>query len=124
MGFKISKTFYLEGSKYYKKHLEILNGVIPVKLTGKEIEILSEIIRLGSKDNQGVRNAIVDENNISHSNLTKYIKSLKKKGFIIDNEVIPLVKTYAQEMNYNFTVKNTNSSENSSNNIKEDFKKI
>lgn len=102
---KISKTFYVEGSKYYKKHLEILNGALPVKLTDKEIDILAQIIKFGSKVNKGVKNVIKDELQIEPSNLNKYIKSLENKGFIIDNEVIPLVKTYAKEMSYEFTIK-------------------
>lgn len=101
----ISKTFYVEGSKVYQKHLEILNGVLPIKLTDKEIDVLATIIKYGSRVNQGVKNVIRDDLGMNKSNVNKYIKSLEDKGFIIGGAVIPLVVAKAKELSYNFIIK-------------------
>lgn len=87
----INKRIEKQGSKYYLQHLEIINPIIPVKMTAKEMEILAEFMnfdgvigknRFGSTARKIVREVC----QVSSANLSNYIKSLITKGYIIKDE--------------------------------------
>lgn len=80
---------------FYKTYFNILNPVL--SLTGSEINILSEFLKLkntfnGFSDNESnkltfsstSRQLVCEKLNISKYNLNNYIKGLKKKNMIID----------------------------------------
>lgn len=85
----ISKTLKLSSDDYYRIHMEIINPILPVKLSHKEIEILSIFMsftgtlaenRFSTTGKKLVREKL----KLSHQSLSNYIISLSKKGFLID----------------------------------------
>ena len=84
---RISKTLKLDSKNFYQKHLEVINPFLPIKLTPKEIEVLSEFMNLEGdleEDRFGTtaRKVVKTNLNISAGGLGNYLKSLKEKGFI------------------------------------------
>lgn len=101
--------------KYYENHLYIINSVLPVKLTNKEIEILSNIMNMKGDVNNNVlgsamRAILKDKLGLSSSSLSSYIKQLTSKGFIsvINNkiEILKLLIPDNDEQEYNFKLIN------------------
>ena len=88
----IKKFLKLPPDKYYIKHLEIINPLLPIQLTPKEIEVLGNFMSLegeiAEEDRFGTtcRKVVKDKLNLSDGGLGNYIKSLKDKGFIITIE--------------------------------------
>ena len=99
---------------YYKLHLTIINSFLPIKLTSKEIEILSEFMRLEGdikEDRFGTtgRKMVMESLSLSHGSLGNHLKNLKDKGFIIkiteDIYDIPLILyPNKEEQNYMFKI--------------------
>ncbi len=88
----IKKVLQLKEDKYYSTHLSIINAMLPVSLTPKEIEVLAAFMSLkGDIANvdrfaTSCRKIIKKKLNLSDGGLGNYIKSLKSKGFIKENE--------------------------------------
>lgn len=88
----IKKILKVNSKNFYTKHLEIINPLLPVSLTPKEIEVLGSFMSLkgdiAEKDRFGTScRKIVKENlNLSDGGLGNYIKSLKDKGYIISKD--------------------------------------
>jgi len=108
----IKKTLKLSTLEYYDKHLNVINPFLPVKLTGKEIEVLSHLMSFTgtiSEDRFGTtaRNIVKKRLNISNAGISNYISSLKKKGFINDkNEILSILFPNDKEQSYQFTLLN------------------
>jgi len=90
------KKLQLHTKEYYIVHLYILNALIPVKLTPKEIDVLAYFMSLQGdigKDRFGssARKMVKEALNLSDGGLGNYLKSLKEKGFITENNQIPEV---------------------------------
>jgi len=85
----VKKTVVLNDKDYYKKHLMIINPMLPIMMTMKEIDVLSEFMRLkGSlaedRFSTTGRKIVMNELGLSHGSLGNHLRNLKKKGFIID----------------------------------------
>lgn len=84
----ISKTLRLGLLDYYKKHLHIINHILPVQMTDREIEVLSCFMSLNRGDidlfSTSVRRIVMDKLGLSAGGLSNYIRQLKGKGFIIE----------------------------------------
>lgn len=85
----IKKTLELTTpQEYYKKHLEIINPVLPTQMTPKEIEVLSNFMSLkgeiAEEDRFGThcRKKVKANLNLSNGGLANYLRILKDKGFI------------------------------------------
>ena len=83
----IRKELALTRDKYYMKHLSIINPLLPVSLTPKEIEVLAAFMALKgdiANDRFGTtaRKLVMDKLSLSLSGLGNYLKSLKDKRFI------------------------------------------
>lgn len=83
----IKKQLFLPTNEYYITHLSLINPLLPVKLTPKEIEVMAifmsftgdlELDRFGTTGKALVRQRL----NLSHPGLANYMKSLLTKGFI------------------------------------------
>lgn len=89
----IQQSFKLEREEYYKVHLSILNILLPVKLTEKEVEVLSTFMSLpydvviDDYFNPVARKVVMDKCNIKPGGLSNHIKSMAKKGFIYKNDI-------------------------------------
>lgn len=92
----LNKKLEFTAKEYYSTHLSIINSLINVKLTPKEIEVLASFMALTgdiAKDRFGAtaKKLIKSELKISDAGLSNYVKSLKQKGFITSNNKIPNV---------------------------------
>lgn len=82
----------LSEEEYYKKHLQIINPLLPKQLTQKELEVLAGFMALDGdivkKDRFGTtaRKIIKDRLSLSDGGLGNYLKALKEKSFIFKNE--------------------------------------
>jgi hypothetical protein len=102
----LSKKLTLEPNHYYIVHLSIVNALIPVKLTPKEIEVLACFMSLKgdiAKDRFGAtaRKFVKQTLNLSDGGLGNYLKSLKEKKFISDtNEILSALMPSEDKQEY------------------------
>lgn len=88
----ISKALRLSKEEYFIKHLLIINPFIPVPLTEKEIEFLATALMVEEKlgdftfETTG-RREIRRIMNISHGGLGNYLRELKIKGYLLEDEI-------------------------------------
>lgn len=105
----IVKTLELNKIEYYFTHLSIVNAVLPVKLTPKEIEVLAWFMsfegdlatdRFGTTARKIVRESL----EISHQGLSNYMKSLVSKRFLLENQdsyqILPILQPDKNEQTY------------------------
>ena len=88
----IKKTLTLSEEDYYTTHLSIINPLLPIKMTPKEIEVLGTFMSLKGEiaeaDRFGTtcKKIVKEKLDLSDGGLGNYIKTLKEKGFIYYNE--------------------------------------
>ena len=108
---KIIKHLKLNREEYYKKHLFIINHILPVQLTPKEVEVLAIFMSLEgdiAKDLFGTsaRKIVKDKLNLSAGGLGNYLEQLRKKGFIIgdskDLKILPILIPEKDKQEYHF----------------------
>jgi len=112
----LKKQLRLDNKEFYITHMSIVNALLPIKMTPKEVEIIAAFLsitgtladdRFSTTGRQVVRNML----GISHQYLTNYIKSLIKKGFIQNNndklELTPILFPEREEQNYIIKLVNT-----------------
>ena len=93
----IRKTLKLSKEDYYIKHLFLINHILPVQMTPKEIEVLAAFMSLEGdilKDQFGTsgRKIVRDKVGISAGGLGNYLEQIKNKGFIIEtNKVLSIL---------------------------------
>jgi DNA-binding MarR family transcriptional regulator len=107
----IKKTLKLSNIEYYEKHLHIINPFLPVNLTIKEIEVLSNLMSFTgtiAEDRFGTtaRNIIKKRMAISTAGISNYIASLKKKGFITNGKIHHILFPNETSQSYEFTLEN------------------
>lgn len=83
----ITKTLKLSRRQYYEVHLSIINGLLPVKMTPKEIEVLSCFMsftgELGlNRFGTTARKMVKQDLGLSDGGLGNYLKFLREKGFL------------------------------------------
>ena len=88
----IKKIMNVTREDYYVMHLSIINPLLPIKMTPKEIEVLGAFMSLNGEiaeaDRFGTtcKKIVKEKLNLSDGGLGNYIKTLKEKGFIYYNE--------------------------------------
>jgi len=105
----IQKKLSLYETEYYTTHLSIVNVFLPVQLTPKEIVVLALFMSLTgdiAKDRFGTsaRKMVKDQMNISAGGLGNYLKSLKDKGFIRNDKILPILFPSSNKQNYMFKI--------------------
>jgi len=89
----IKKTYKTNNDKYYELHLKIINAILPVSLTEKEIKVLAKFMSLDKNIikedvfNVIARKKVKDALSLSNGGLSNYLKSMIKKGFLLKNEI-------------------------------------
>ncbi|MBQ1668378.1 MAG: hypothetical protein II063_10425 [Prevotella sp.] len=79
----LRKTMLESGVRYYEQHLRVLNIMFPVKMTERELEMLSWWFEAGGGVlDSGKRSDIMAAMGLSRSGLSNIVGSLKAKGFI------------------------------------------
>ncbi len=107
----IKKTMSLSRLEYFSTHLRIINPLLPVTLTPKEIELLANFMSLDgiiASDRFGTtaKKIIKERMKIKAAGISNYMKSLKNKGFIINNEILPILFPNGHEQTYQFKLIN------------------
>jgi hypothetical protein len=96
----LKKRLLFNGSDYYVKHLEIINPMLPKKMTSKEMEVLGNFMALegdvAKMDRFGTscRKIIKTQLKLSDGGLGNYIKSLKDKGLIVEKDGIMYIPSF------------------------------
>lgn len=106
----ISKSISLDNYNYNKKHLYIINPMLPIQMTDKEIEVLSAFMSLsGDLANEPFsttgRKIVKEKLSLSLGGLGNYLRSLKSKGFILGEDklhILPLLIPEPDVQIYNF----------------------
>lgn len=113
----IYKAIKLNKLDYYKTHLSIINPVLPVKMTPREIDILASFMILEGSialDRFGTtaKKMVMETLAIKPSNLSNFMKDLKEKGFIKEIngklEIWPLLFPEKDKQQYQFRIENLN----------------
>lgn len=84
----IQRVFELSQVEYYQTHLKIINTVLPLNITDKEIEVLSHFMVLPPEIlkydnfNSLARSRVKESLNLSDAGLSNHIKSLRNKKFV------------------------------------------
>lgn len=104
------KTLRLETLEYYKTHLSIVNCLLPVKITNKEIEVLALYMYFSKsleddKFGTNIKKLIRERLNLSHQGLSNYIKLLIVKGFLRINDekeisILPILHPDVNQQSY------------------------
>lgn len=88
----IKKVISVSREDYYVAHLSIINPLLPVKMTPKEIEVLGTFMSITGEvaehDRFGTtcKKIVKERLKLSDGGLGNYLKVLKEKGFIYTNE--------------------------------------
>lgn len=109
----IRKALKLKKEEFYKKHLLIINHILPIQMTNKEAEVLAAFISLEgdlAKDpfSTSGRKIVRERLNIQPGGLGNYLDQLKTKGFIVENketkelQIIPILIPSKIEQIYQF----------------------
>lgn len=84
--------------EYYKLHLNIINPLLPNKLTEKEIMILTSFMSVDEKlveddrFNSLVRKKVMEKHKLSAGGLSNHLKSMINKGFLKRSNVTGRIK--------------------------------
>lgn len=109
----IRKALKLKKEEFYKKHLLIINHILPIQMTNKEAEVLAAFISLEgdiAKDpfSTSGRKIVRERLNIQPGGLGNYLDQLKTKGFIVEDKqskelkIIPILIPNKIEQTYQF----------------------
>jgi len=87
----VKKALILSREEFYKKHLHIINHILPIQLTYKEAEVLAHFLSLEgdiAKDPFGTsgRKIVKTRMGISSGGLGNYLDQLKSKEFIYEED--------------------------------------
>lgn len=108
---EIKKLVLLTKADYYKKHLSLINCILPVTMTPKEMEVLAAFMSLEGDITQhrfgpSAKKIVMAQLNLSPSGLSNYIGTLTDKGFLIEKidmlEIRPLLIPNPEEQTYHF----------------------
>lgn len=111
----IRKILRLNKEEYYKKHLLIINHLLPIQMTPKEAEVLAAFMSLEgdiANDPFGTsgRKIVKNKLGISAGGLGNYLDQLKKKGFILSNDntlyILPILIPERKVQGYQFKLEN------------------
>jgi len=112
----IRKTLRLNREEYYKKHLLIINHILPVQMTPKEAEVLAAFMSLEgdlAEDPFSTtgRKIVRSKLGISAGGLGNYLDKLKKKQFILESgnilKILPILIPENNNQGYEFKLQNS-----------------
>lgn len=104
----IKKHLKLNRFQYYQTHLKIVNALLPISLTSKEIDVLAKFMELNYKDKfcTSARKEVRETLNLSYGGLGNYLKSLEEKNFIYRErgtyEIVPVIIPNSSNQLYQF----------------------
>ena len=89
----IQRALELTHDEYYKKHLSIINSMLPKHLVPKEIEVLAAFMgadpKLVEDDrfNPVIRKKVMAQLGLQPGGLSNYLKALINKGCLTKSEI-------------------------------------
>jgi len=109
---EIKKMLSLPKMEYYRTHLSLINCILPVKMTPKEIEVLATFMslegdiasyRFGTSGRRIVMNTL----GIAHAGLSNYLRSLTDKEFLSTTpegitKILPILYPETHSQDYRF----------------------
>jgi len=88
----------LDRYNYHLKHLAIINPLLPIQLSNKEIEVLAAFMyhkgELVEEDrfNSLVRKNVMDKLDLSSGGLSNHLRSMIEKGFLEKSDITKRIK--------------------------------
>lgn len=110
----LRKVIKLNKEEYYKRHLLVINYMLPIQMTNKEAEVLAAFMSLeGDLENDPFsttgRKIVRSKLGISAGGLGNYLNQLKDKHFILEDEgvmkILPFLKPDKEEQEYHFKLR-------------------
>ena len=109
----IRKALKLKKEEYFKKHLLIINHILPIQMTNKEAEVLAAFMSLEGElasdpFSTSGRKIVMRKLNIKPGGLGNYLDAFKRKGFVLENKIskdlriIPILIPSKSEQFYQF----------------------
>lgn len=105
----IRKKLILNKNDYFVTHLSLINNLLPVKMTKKEIEVMAAFLSLEgdiSKEPFGTtaRRIVKEKLNLSSGGLGNYLDTFNKRGFIINNQILPILRPDKDSQEYSLKI--------------------
>lgn len=113
---EIKKLLRLPKPEYYQTHLSLINPILPVKMTPKEIEVLAAFMGLEGDISQyrfgpSAKKLVMREVGITPAGLSNYLRTLTDKKFLIKTgditTILPILYPEEGEQFYKFKLVNT-----------------
>ena len=107
----IKKELKLSTTEYYLTHLQLINPLLPVHMTPKEIEVLANFMSftgLFAEDRFGTtaKKKVKQKMTLSNAGLSNYMRTLKDKGFVKESIILPILFPDNGSQEYNFKLIN------------------
>ena len=111
MSTTMKKAVRLSKEEYYKKHLYLINYILPTQMTRKEVEFLAHFMCLEGelKDTPFCttgRNIVKEKMGVSSGGIGNYLVQLKKKNFITEKDgklqILPVLIPNENSQTYMF----------------------
>ena len=112
----LGKTLQLDNEAYYLKNLEIMNTVLPTKLSEKEMEILSLFMTYenninGDRFSSIIRKEVMKKLSLSPGGLGNHLASMINKGLLVKTlegkiEIKPFLFPNPNTQDYHFRLIN------------------
>jgi len=115
----IRKVLKLDKVKYYETHLELINCILPVKMTPTESQILAHFMSLEGDIAQyrfgpSAKKIIMEHFKLSPAGLSNHLSSLLKKGHIMKVgdmvQILPILMPKHEKQTYEFRLENQDAS--------------
>lgn len=93
----IQQRFNVENEQYYIMHLNIINAILPVKLTDKELEVLAAFMNLDKSIvedgyfNPVTRKKVMKKLNLLPAGLSNHLGNMIDKGFLVKNPITNII---------------------------------
>lgn len=89
----INKVMKLDEVEYYRKHIKIVSAFLPVRLTEREIDVLSQFLSFrgefaNDRFGPSQRKIVMRRLGMKPPNLSNHLKSLRKAGIIKEGKII------------------------------------
>ena len=110
----IKKVLKLSVLEYYNTHLQLINPILPITMTPKEIEILAYFMSFNgtiAEDRFGTtaKNIVKSKMKLSNAGVSNYMKKLKDKGLVKDGIILHILFPDTEKQQYQFELVNIDS---------------
>jgi len=117
MDHTLKKVLRLSSDDYYTTHLNLMNCILPVKMTPREIEVMAAFMSLEGdialyRFGPSAKKIVMKRLNLSPAGLSNFMGTLLGKGFLIQKgdaiTIYPMLNLQPNEQIYMFKLINYN----------------